>query len=70
MRFRDNLILHLLNDFSCTEVILFLKGVYQMQFTIQQFGKSLLSLELHVEDKVDSKGRYQSQKVIWKGVFP
>ena len=69
VRFRDNIILFLLQDTSYQEIILFLSKIYNLQFTKESAGSSLLCLEFLVTNVY--KGQMLTHVSLqWKGAQP
>ena len=67
VRFRDNIILLLGSDFSTSEVGLYLQSMYQLEFTVEQAGPTIQSLEFQITKQTTPAGFLSKMKVEWKG---
>ena len=69
-RFRDNIFLIKLHDFSIKECILLLQTMYHLQLSVEQFGQAMTSLELRVQIMRNPKScHFTHFQVQWKQIL-
>ena len=66
IRFRDNILLIKLNDTSTTELLLLCKTIYQLDFTKEQAGEFLESLEIRLKWVKDDVENFLRFDLSWK----
>lgn len=70
VRFRDNLIMLLSQDFSTQEVLYFLHSIYHLNFTVEQIGQSIKTLEVFLSTLRDNNHFFLHFSLTWKSLVP
>ena len=66
-RFRDNIIIFALSDFSYQEILYYLTHIYKLDFTKENSGQSLTCLEFRVKTIRDKNNFISHLSLRWKG---
>lgn len=68
-RFRDNIFLCAMHDLSTNEIKLLFSKIYNLQFTLEQCGPSLVSLEVFLRAHYDTKNYFTHFIHNWKQIM-